>query len=228
LKERHNPDGDIMALKILGISSSPRRDGNTDLLVKEALRGAATTGAEVEYVSLCGLAISPCVECYACAATGLCRIDDDYQPIFEKLLAADRLIFASPVFFMAVSAQAKLLIDRCQCLWSRKYLLKEPLYPDGRRRDRRALVIAVGGSRSRAMFDCVRLTMKYWFDVLEMGYFGNLFVNQVDGKGDVLRHPQAVAEAFRLGAALAAAEAPMPAQPTTVELFGPAAGRPGA
>jgi len=211
-----------MALKVLVISASPRAGGNTDLLAKEALRGAESAGAAAEYVALRSLNISPCVECYACAATGLCRIDDDYQPVFEKLLVADRLIFASPVFFMTVSAQAKLLIDRCQCLWSRKYLLKEPLFPDGPR-DRRALVIAVGGSRSRNMFDSVRLTMKYWFDALEMGYFANLFVNQVDARGDVLKHPAAMTEAFRLGAGLCAAE-PMPPQPTTVELFGPAAG----
>ena len=215
-----------MTLKVLGISASPREGGNTDLLAREALRGAESAGARPDFIALRGLNISPCVECYACAATGLCRIDDDYQLVFEKLLAADRLVFASPVFFMTVSAQAKLLIDRCQCLWSRKYLLKQPLFPQGER-DRRALVIAVGGSRSRNMFDCVRLTMKYWFDTLEMACFGNLFVNQVDARGDVLRHPAAMREAFRLGAALCAADAPAPAQPTTVELFGPAAGRAG-
>jgi multimeric flavodoxin WrbA len=215
-----------MTLSVLGISASPRPGGNTDLLTREALRGAESAGARTEFLTLRGLGLSPCVECYACATTGLCRIDDDFQPVFEKLLAADRLIFGSPVFFMAVSAQAKLLIDRCQCLWSRKYLLKQPLFADGPR-DRRALVIAVGGSRSRNMFDCVRLTMKYWFDALEMTWASNLFVNQVDAKADVLKHPQAMAEAFRLGAALAAADAPVPREPATVELFGPAAGRAG-
>lgn len=206
-----------MALKVLGISTSPRERGNTDLLLREALRGAEAAGAAMEYVTLRGLSISPCVECYACARTGACRIQDDFQQVLAKIVEADRLIFATPVFFMAVAAQAKLLIDRCQCLWSRKYLLKQPLFPGGGR-DRRAMVIAVGGSKSKKMFECVRLTMKYWFDVLEIHSFANLFVNQVDGRGDILKHPQAMAEAFRLGGLLAAAEAPMPDAPLTVEL----------
>lgn len=207
-----------MTLNVLGISSSPREQSNSDLLLREALRGAESAGAATEYVALRDHPFAPCVACGACARTGRCRFDDPFQGIFEKMVEADRLIFATPIFFMAVCAQGKLLIDRCQCLWSRKYLLAEPLYPDGPR-DRRALVIAVGGSKSRKMFESVRMTMKYWFDVLEVAHFANLFVNQVDAAGDVLGHPGAMAEAFRLGAALADADAPAPETPTDVELF---------
>lgn len=210
-----------MALRVLGLSTSPRERGNTDLLVCEALRGAESAGAAAEYLSLRGLAIGPCVECYACAATGACRVADDFQALLDRLLAADRLIVAAPVFFMGVCAQAKLLIDRCQCLWARKYLLRQSLYPDGPR-DCRALVIAVGGTKSKKMFECVGMTMKYWFDVLEVRHAASLFVNQVDGRGDILKHPSAMPEAFRLGAALADAAAPTPERPATVELFGPA------
>jgi len=214
-----------MALHVLGLSTSPRQGGNTDLLVREALRGAESAGAAAEYLTLRDLKVGPCVECYACAATGLCRVADDFQKVFEKMLAADRLIFGAPIFFMGVCAQAKALIDRCQCLWSRKYLLKQPLYPDGPR-DRRALVIAVGGTRSKKMFECLGMTMKYWFDVLEMRHVADLFVNQVDGRGDILKRPEAMKEAFRLGAALADASAPVPERPVSVELFAPsAAGR---
>ncbi|MGB2780076.1 MAG: flavodoxin family protein [Phycisphaerae bacterium] len=211
-----------MSLQVFGISASPRAGGNSERLLAEALAGAAEAGAETELFPLRGLAISPCVECNACYKTGRCRIEDSFQTAFAKMLDADRLILATPIFFMAVSAQAKLLIDRCQCLWARKYVLKAPLYPDGPR-DRRAMVIAVGGSRSRKMFDSVALTMKYWFDALEVGYFANLFVNGVDSRGDVLEHPQALAEAQRLGRALAAAGEPMPEKPLTVELFQPPA-----
>ncbi|GAG48230.1 unnamed protein product [marine sediment metagenome] len=69
------------------------------------------------------------------------------------------------------------------------------------------------------MLVAVRLTMKYWFDALEMTCFANLFVNQVDAAGDVLKHPRAMKEAFRLGAALADVDAPAPETPTDVELF---------
>jgi len=208
-----------MALKVLGISASPRAGGNTDILLAEALRGAREAGAEVETVALRGLTIGPCTECYACAKTGVCRIEDDYQKVFAKMLEADRLVFATPVFFMSVSAQAKLLIDRCQCLWSRKYLLKQPLFADGPR-DRRALVIAVGATRSKKMFESVRMTMKYFFDAAGFGYAANLFINQVDAAGAVRSVPQALTEAARLGRALVS-EAALPPAPETVELSGP-------
>jgi multimeric flavodoxin WrbA len=211
-----------MALNVLGISTSPRDRGNSDLLVREALRGAGTAGAACEYLSVRDLTIGPCVECYACAHSGVCRVADDFQPVFDKMLAADRLVFATPVFFMAVCAQAKLIIDRCQCLWSRKYLLRKPLFPEGPR-DRRAMVIAVGGTKSKKMFECLAVGMRCWFGCLEAGYFANLFVNQVDERGDILKHPRAMAEAFRLGASLADPALPLPKTPETVELFGPAA-----
>jgi len=208
-----------MALKVLGISASPRERGNTDLLLREALRGAEAAGAEVEVVALRDLKIGPCIECYRCARTGCCAVEDDYQAVYAKLLATDRLVFATPVFFMGPSAQAKLLIDRCQCLWARKYLLKQPLFADGPR-DRRAMVIAVGGTKGRKMFECVRLTMKYFFDAAEFTYAANLFVNQVDGRAEILRVPRAMAEAARLGSAIAAAGMPPPKAPETVELSG--------
>ena len=206
-----------MALKVLGISASPREGGNSDLLLREALAGAQAAGGDPEYLSLRGLSIAPCAECNACARTGLCRIQDDYQAAMAKMLEADRLIFATPVFFMAVSAQAKLLIDRCQCLWSRRYVLKQPLFPEPR--DRRALVIAVGGSKSRKMFESVRLTMKYYLDAIACAYAANLFVNQVDGRGEIRKHAEVLGEARRLGRALLA-DSPAPIEPETVERFG--------
>jgi multimeric flavodoxin WrbA len=212
-----------MALKVLGISASPREGGNSDLLLREALAGAQDAGGQAEYLALRGLSIAPCEECNACARTGLCRIQDDYQAVMAKMLEADRLIFATPVFFMAVSAQAKLLIDRCQCLWSRRYVLKQPLFPEPR--DRRALVIAVGGSKSRKMFESVRLTMKYYLDAIGCAYAANLFVNQVDGRGEIRKHAEVLAEARRLGRALLA-DSPVPIEPETVERFGLAGNQP--
>jgi len=190
------------SIKVLGISASPRLKGNSDLLLREALAGAESTGADTEYLRLCDFDVAPCVECNACYKTGRCRIQDDYQQISAKMLEADRLIFATPIFFMTVCAQAKLLIDRGQCLWAHKYILKEPLLT-GADHDRRAMVIAVGGSKSRKMFDSVRLTMKYYLDTLDMRYWASLFVNKVEEPGQIKQHPLALKEAFRLAVALA-------------------------
>ncbi|MCX7803759.1 MAG: flavodoxin family protein [Planctomycetota bacterium] len=206
------------AIKVIGISSSPRRDGNTEILLREALAAARASGAGVEYVALREKRIAPCVECNHCYRTGVCRVEDDFQQVFRGMIETDRLVFATPVFFMTVCAHAKAMIDRCQCLWSRKYVLKQPLFPTGGR-DRRALVIAVGGSRSRKMFDCVRLTMKYYLDVLDMKCAANLFVNRADERGAVLRHPSAMAEAARLGRELADPDIPPPAETSEVELY---------
>ncbi len=201
-----------MGRKVLGISTSPRLKGNTDLLLREALRGAESVDVETEYLTLRGRKLSPCVECNQCYRTGVCQVQDDFQDIFARMLEADALAFGVPVFFMTVPAQAKILIDRCQCLWSRKYVLKEPLWETGGR-DRRGLVLSVGGSTSRRMFRSIRLTMTYYFDVLEVSYFANLFVNQVDGRGEIRKHPTAMEEAFRLGARLAGFEEPLPEKP---------------
>lgn len=206
-----------MSANVLGIAGSPRRDGNSDVLLRAALEGAEAAGAATQTVALRDMRLSPCVECNSCYRTGQCRIDDDYQDIFHRLREADHVVFATPIFFMAVAAQGKLLIDRCQCLWSRKYELKQSWVDPGR--ERRGLVIAVGGSKSKRMFDCVYWTFKYWFDVLDVRYAANLFVNRVDAKGEVDRHPRAVAEARRLGEALVRDHTLGGKRPLRVDLF---------
>jgi len=204
-----------MAVKVVGISASPRVNGNSEILLRRALAGAESAGADVEFIRLRDFKISPCTECNACYITGKCKVDDDYQAISKKMLDADRLIFATPIFFMTVSAQAKLLIDRCQCLWAHKYILKEPLFPTTGA-DRRAMVIAVGGSKSKKMFDSIALTMKYYLDALDMHYASNLFVNRIENRGQIEKHPDAIEQAFRLGVELTIAASPIPEKPIDV------------
>jgi len=206
-----------MSLKVLGISTSPRLKGNSDLLLREALTGAESAGAQVEYLRLCDLKIGPCVECNCCYTTGRCRVEDDYQMVLEKMLDADRLIFATPIFFMTVCSQAKMLIDRGQCLWAGKHVLKKPLF-ESIQRDRRAMVIAVGGSKSTKQFDSIRLTMKAYFDTLDIKYVANLFVNKVDVHSAIKTHPSALKEAFRLGKELASTDTALPEKPIDVML----------
>jgi multimeric flavodoxin WrbA len=205
-----------MNIKVLGISTSPRIKGNSDLLLRQALSGAESAGASTEYVRLLDYNISPCIECNACYTTGICTVQDDYQQLLKKMLETDRLIFATPIFFMTVCAQAKMLIDRCQCLWARKYVLKKELITTGH--DRRAMVIAVGGSKSKKQFECIRLTMKTYFDSLQVHYAANLFVNKIDALGEIEKHPTAMKEAYRLGSQLVAVDADPPQKPINIEL----------
>jgi len=205
-----------MIIKTLGISTSPRTNGNSDLLLHEALAGAESAGAHIEYIRLSDYNIAPCIECNACYTTGTCQIQDDYQQLLKKMLDTDRLVFATPIFFMTVCAQAKMLIDRSQCLWANKYVLKKQLITP--KRDRRAMVIAVGGSKSKKQFESIKLTMKSYFDVLDINYTANLFINKVDDCGEIQKHPSSLKAAFRLGKELITAETPTSQKPINVEL----------
>jgi len=203
-------------MKVLGISASPRVKGNSDLLLRQALAGAESTGADVEYIRLSDYKIAPCIECNSCYTTGTCTIQDDYQQLLANMLDTGRLIFATPIFFMAVCAQAKTFIDRCQCLWAQKYVLKKELITT--ECDRRAMVIAVGGSKSKKQFDSIRLTMSSFFDALQMHYVSNLFINKVNALGEIEKHPSALKEAFRLGKELTTADTLPPQKPIDIEL----------
>lgn len=202
---------------MLGISTSPRIKGNSDLLLRQALAGAESAGACTEYIHSPDYNVSPCIECNACYETGLCKVQDDYQQLLKKILDANHIIFATPVFFMTVCAQAKMLIDRCQCLWAHKYVLKKELITPVH--VRRGMVIAVGGSRSKKQFECIRLTMKYYFDSLQVHYTANLFVNKIDALGDIEKHPSAFNEAYRLGSQLVEADTLPSDKPINIELI---------
>jgi multimeric flavodoxin WrbA len=186
---------------VLGIYGSPRKGGNTELLLKELLRGSQNAGAEIEEVFLRDLKVSPCLEIYACKKNGQCPIPDDMQSLYPKLVETDALVLASPIFFYAVSAHAKAFIDRCQAMWARKYLLKQPISPG--KPHRRGVFLSVGGSKGSKVFDWPLLTMKYFFDSLDMTFYRSLLFQNIDAKGDILEHPTAMAEAYALGEELA-------------------------
>ena len=99
-------------MKILGLSCSPRREGNTMILLNQVLEGAKSEGAEVELFSVAGKDIKPCDGCRACNKTGECVIKDDMTPLYGKLLESGGIVFGTPVYFYGMTAQAKAIIDR--------------------------------------------------------------------------------------------------------------------
>lgn len=100
-----------MSKKVLIIGGSPRKDGNSELLCKEFARGANEAGNQTEYISLADKKIGFCTACYACEK-GSCPQKDDAAGIIQKMLAADVIVLATPVYFYTMSAQLKALIDR--------------------------------------------------------------------------------------------------------------------
>ena len=191
-------------LKVLGIAGSPRRGGNTDLLLAEVLKGAASKGAEVKTIILNDLKITPCQHCDACLEAGNCKIQDDMQMIYRELEEADRIVLASPIQFMSVTAQMKAMIDRCQALWARKYVLKRP--PLGSK-ERKGLLIAVGGMKLKNLFEPAQAIVRALFNTIDVNYDGELLFRGVDEKGAITEHPDALKQAFEAGQRLVSSNA---------------------
>jgi multimeric flavodoxin WrbA len=183
-------------MKILGIMGSPRRQSNTEILLDKVLEGAKQEGAEVEKVVVSELKVSPCQEIYACLKDGNCPIEDDMQWLYDKLLEADHIAFASPIFFYGLTSQAKAIVDRCQALWARKHVLgmgKE------NNRIRRGVFISVGATRGERLFDGAVLTVKYFFDAIGVKYAGDLLTRGIEDKAQIKEHPGTLQDAFHLG-----------------------------
>jgi multimeric flavodoxin WrbA len=187
--------------KVLGIYGSPRRGGNTDVLLDEALKGAKEAGAKVESFRVCDFRITPCRGCHDCAKKGICVIKDEMQRIYPRLLEADVVILASPIYFYGVTGWTKALIDRCQALWARKYTLNDPALGEQSPR-RKGFFISVGGTKGQRLFEGAEYTVKYFFDAFNTSYTGALLFRKVDESGDIHKHPEALPQAYAAGRAL--------------------------
>jgi multimeric flavodoxin WrbA len=128
------------------------RKGNTTLLLDHAIQGALDIGTQVEKIVLRDLRMSPCLEIYGCKKTGRCVIQDDFQEVYDQLVACRGLMLASPIFFYTVSAHTKILMDRCQSLWVKKVWIDK--VPYGQKNPRRkGLFISLGATRGKKLFD---------------------------------------------------------------------------
>jgi len=188
-------------MKILGIYGSPRKEGNTSVLLRELLRGAREKGAKTTEIFVCDMHILSCIEDYSCVQTGNCCLKDDMQVIYKQLIEHDQIVVSAPIFFYSVNAQTKALIDRCQAFWARKYILNQPI-GNGKVK-RRGVFISVGATKGAKLFDGTLLTVKYFFDVLDTEFFRSLLYKNIDAKGDILKHPMALKESYDLGQTLA-------------------------
>ena len=107
-----------MSKKVLILSGSPRKGGNSDLLCDEFMRGAREAGHEVEKIRVQEKKVACCIACYACEKTGVCAIQDDMAEIMQKMIDCDVMVLASPVYFYSIDAQLKAVIDRSVCRWT--------------------------------------------------------------------------------------------------------------
>lgn len=186
-------------LKVLGIAGSPRRQGNTEMLLDRFLEGAEEAGARTEKIVAARVDVAGCIACNGCFEDGLCVVQDDWQEVYEQLLTADVIALASPLFFWNVTAQAKAIIDRCQCQWAREFIAERPLPPTPAGHDRRRGVLLCVGGDPHAWFVGIRRTVRDFLAVNGADLWAELLYEDIDVKGAIEDHPAAFSDAANLG-----------------------------
>ncbi len=177
---------------VLGLQGSPRKKGNTAVLLSTFLAEAEKLGAHTEQLDVARMHINPCQECGTCDRKGFCPLEDDMQDVYGLLWKADLIVMATPIFFYGPTAQLKALIDRSQALWARKYTHK---LNDPGRKWRKGFLLAVGATKGKNLFEGTEMAAKYFFDAVGAHFEGSLGYRMIEHAGDIEKHPTALAEA---------------------------------
>jgi multimeric flavodoxin WrbA len=186
--------------QVLGIVGSPRRGGNTEIMVDEVLRGAQEAGAAAAKVILNELDIAPCDACGACEDTGECTTMDDMEELLDKMRQSDVWVLGTPVYWWGPSAQLKLFIDRW---YSKAHRAQDKAMFKGKRV---VAVIPMGdGDPATARHTVGMLTDA--LDYMKASLFATVLGTGVNDVGEVREHPGVLEKAYRAGLN-AAREAP--------------------
>ena len=174
-------------MNILILSGSPRKGGNTDLLVEAFAKGASQKH-HVEVVSVHDYKVNPCMGCNACFKNeaNACVQNDDMSLIYEKMSRADMLVIASPVYFYGLSAQLKAVVDRFHNPIRDTFRLK------------RMALLLVGAATLPELFDSILAQYRLCLNFFKLEDVGHVLVRGVKDKGDI-RNTDALQEAFHLG-----------------------------
>lgn len=186
-------------MNVLIFLGSPRKNGNTEILIQNVIKGVEQAGGNCELVRLYDHEIHPCIGCGGCEKEGICVIKDEMQDMYPKIAAADRIIIASPIYFYGVTAQAKAFIDRCQALWSRKYLLNMRLNGPV---PKIGYFLSVSATKGELVFRGAILTVKYGFDAMDFSYGGEFLVRGADQKGAVKEFEEELIRAQEFGVSI--------------------------
>jgi multimeric flavodoxin WrbA len=183
--------------RVLAVLGSPRRDGNTDILAAEFLRGAASAGFEPAYIIPTDLGMSPCDGLSQCFKTGKCVILDGMNEAYEEVLAATHILVATPVYFMGPPGSLKSFIDRFQAVWARFEILGEPR-PDAAGRKGFALVVGATPDEGK-MYRPTLSIIKAFFNVTGFSYAGEIIATGLDEKIEAAERKDLLAGAFEAG-----------------------------
>ncbi len=179
---------------------SPRKDGNSELLLSAFLRGAEQQGTETETVRIAEQEIRPCNGCGICGKFGFCPMEDDFLALSESMMKADAVVISTPLYFMNVPSVGKAFIDRCQIFWAAE---KRTEANENVALARYGAVLAVAGANKGLggtdLFRGLHDTMACFFDAIDMKVNDELYVPGVDEKGALLNCPQILDDAEKLG-----------------------------
>ena len=176
-----------MSKRILVISTSPRKGGNSEALADEFVRGARDAGNDVEKITLYDKTIGFCRGCLTCQSTQRCVIRDDADAIAQKMLRADVIAFATPIYYYNMCGQMKTLLDRANPLFSANYQFRD------------VFLLAAAAEEDEHTVDGAVTGLQGWIDCFEKVRFaGTVFAGGVTAVGEVRHHP-ALQKAYELG-----------------------------
>jgi multimeric flavodoxin WrbA len=191
-----------MPIKVLAFACSPRRGGNSETLLDWMLTSMSEEkDVQIEKIPIVDADVNPCKGCNACETLNYCIQKDGMASIHDKIIEADIIIFASPIFCMGISSQGKALVDRAQVFRSRKYVLKLPIVPPDRKGKRLGVFLATAGQTWEHVFDGAIMSVKCFFHVIDIkdSDIHYLLIRGVDEKGAILSHQSAKKDAEQMG-----------------------------
>ena len=174
-------------MRVLGLVGSPRKGGNTDLLVSKILDGAAASKHLTEKVYLYTLDISPCVDCRSCQKGKLqCAVEDDMQMLYQKLEDADVIIFGTPLYWYGPTGKMKLLLDRLR-----------PFVASRKLNGKKAIIV-VPSEEGAGACDCLVRMFELSFEYLDIALIDKMLVKAYE-KAEVKKQPETLNCAFEIG-----------------------------
>ena len=192
----------FMGTRVIALLGSPLPEGNTAKLLDEAIRGIKDAGCEVEKIEVTSLRFKSCREIFYCRQEETCAMKDDITPLYEKFRTLDGIIVASPVMTMGIPGMLKSFMDRFQVFFMAKYVRGKPLVPEEKRNRRLGLYLGISGMNVPFVFDGAKLTVQAFFRIIDVKYWDELLIRDMDTIQALSRRPDLLEEAYRKGRAM--------------------------
>jgi multimeric flavodoxin WrbA len=186
-----------ITMKILGLEGSPRKNGNTEKLVKAILDGATEKGADTKFYKLAKMNISLCLGCFSCRETGICVTEDDMQLLYEEIQASDVIILGSPVYMWQVSGQTKLFMDRLS-------LFVKPDFTTRLKGKKSVFMVFTQGNPDGQTFKTYFEYLENLFSFLHYDVKGTIVATGTRDENDILQQADVLEKAREIGKKLAA------------------------